>query len=454
MKQKKKIVFSLFYFSSFFSQAEAQSLQQLYDLADQHNQQITVSQTGLSAASEAVMVSKNAMLPNVELSASGSYIGDATLMSRGFSTSGTTSVILAGLGPQKVENGRQKSPHWGNSFTAQVSQVIYAGGAIRAGIRISELGEQMATLDVEKNRQEVRFLITGYYLDLYKLQNQQMVIDQNIMLTKKVIQNMEARCNQGTVLKNDITRYELQLMTLQLTKEKLKDAQNIINHQLCTTLHLADGSTIAIDTLMLNREMKSMNAIANEHNWQQKASENNIGIQQANIASQLAEQKIKTTRAESLPSLALIAEDNLFGPYTNDLIPVNANVNAWFVGIGLKYNLGSLWKNTHSVRHAQLNYKQTQEQLALAREGVENSIQAGYVNFLTSFKEVETQQKQVELATQNYDVVQNRYQNQLALLTDMLDASSMKLSADMALVNARISLLYNYYKLKYISNTL
>jgi outer membrane protein TolC len=50
--------------------------------------------------------------------------------------------------------------------------------------------------------------------------------------------------------------------------------------------------------------------------------------------------------------------------------------------------------------------------------------------------------------------VQNRYQNQLALLTDMLDASSMKLSADMALVNARISLLYNYYKLKYISNTL
>jgi outer membrane protein TolC len=197
-----------------------------------------------------------------------------------------------------------------------------------------------------------------------------------------------------------------------------------------------------------------MNAIVNEHNWQQKAFENNIGIQQANVASQLAEQKIKTTRAESLPSLAVIAEDNLFGPYTNDLIPVNANVNAWFVGIGLKYNLGSLWKNTHSVRHAQLNYKQTQEQLALVREGVENSIQAGYVNFLTSFKEVETQQKQVELATQNYDVVQNRYQNQLALLTDMLDASSMKLSADMALVNARISLLYNYYKLKYISNTL
>ena len=375
-------------------------------------------------------------------------------MSRGFSTNGTTDVIIAGIGPQKVRNGRQETPHWGNSFTAQVSQVIYAGGAIRAGIRITELGEQMATLDVEKNRQEVRFLITGYYLDLYKLQNQQMVIDRNVQLTEKVIKDMEARCQQGMVLKNGITRYELQLMTLQLTKEKLKDAQSIINHQLCTTLHMADKKVIVVDTTKLNQEIASLKTIANEHNWQQTASENNIGIRQANVAIQLAEQKIKTTNAASLPSLALIAEDNLFGPYTNDLIPVNANVNAWFVGIGLKYDLGSLWKNKHNINHARIHHQQSQEQLVLARENVEKSIQAGYVNFLTSFKEVETQLKQVELATQNYDVVQNRYQNQLALLTDMLDASSMKLSADMALVNAQISLLYNYYKLKYISNTL
>ena len=454
MEQKTKVVLFLLSLSTFFNPLKAQSLQQLYDLADHYNQQIVVSQTGLRAASEAVMAAKNAMLPNVELSASGSYIGDATLMSRGFSTNGTTDVIIAGIGPQKVRNGRQETPHWGNSFTAQVSQVIYAGGAIRAGIRITELGEQMATLDVEKNRQEVRFLITGYYLDLYKLQNQQMVIDRNIQLTEKVIKDMEARCQQGMVLKNDITRYELQLMTLQLTKEKLKDAQSIINHQLCTTLHMADKKVIVVDTTKLNQEIASLKTIANEHNWQQTASENNIGIRQANVAIQLAEQKIKTTNAASLPSLALIAEDNLFGPYTNDLIPVNANVNAWFVGIGLKYDLGSLWKNKHNINHARIHHQQSQEQLVLARENVEKSIQAGYVNFLTSFKEVETQRKQVELATQNYDVVQNRYQNQLALLTDMLDASSMKLSADMALVNAQISLLYNYYKLKYISNTL
>ena len=122
--------------------------------------------------------------------------------------------------------------------------------------------------------------------------------------------------------------------------------------------------------------------------------------------------------------------------------------------IGVKFNLGSLWKNKHHIRKARTEHRQSREALALAREGVENAVQANYTNLLTSYTEVKTQQKQVELANQNYSVVQNRYQNDLALLTDMVDASNMKLSAEMALINARISMLYNFYTLKYVTNTL
>jgi len=430
------------------------NLQQLYQLADRQSQQISVSEIGLQAAGEAVAAAKSAMLPNVNLSMSGSYIGDATLMSRGFSTGGTSDVIIAGLGPQAVANGRQDTPHWGNTFSAQASQVIYAGGAISAGIRLAELGEEMALLDVEKNRQEIRFLIAGYYLDLYKVKNQLEVIDKNIQVTEELIQHMRARHEQGTVLKNDITRYELQLKNLELTKVKLTDAMSIINHQLAITLHLPEGSVIEPDIQELENEYLSLASVASQDTWKQTAAEQNIGIRQANVAAGMAEQKIKATKAASLPSVALVVEDNLFGPYTNDLIPVNSNVNAWFVGLGVKYNLSSLWNNRHQVRKARIDARQSREQVTLARKGVENGVQAGYVNFLTAFTEVNTQEKQVELADQNYAVVENRYQNELALLTDMLDASSLKLSAEMSLVNARISLLYSYYKLKYVTSSL
>jgi len=430
------------------------SLQSLFGLADQQSQRIKVSEVALKAAEEGVASAKSAMLPSVEFSLQGSYTGNAFLMSRGFSTSGTTEYIVPGLGPQQVENGKQSTPHWGNSFTARASQVIYAGGAISSGIEMAKLGRQLAELDVEKNRQEVRFLLTGYYLDLCKLQNQSQVIAKNIELTEKVIEQMKARREQGTVLKNDITRYELQRQSLLLTKAQIDDAQKIIRHQISTTVHLPEGEDFEVDTQSLEEEGMALKTLTSEESWQQTAAENNIDIRKASLVSEMSEQKVRNTRAASRPSVALVVENNLSGPYTSDLIPKNANVNVWFVGIGVKYNLSNLWKNKHNIRKARHENTQARESVQLAHEGIEKGVQASYTNLLTSSVEVRTQEKQVELADQNYTVVKNRYDNDLALLTDMLDASNMKLSADMALVNARINMLYNYFKLKYITNTL
>ncbi len=426
------------------------SLQTLFDLADRESRRIKVSEAALKAAEEGVASAKAALLPSVELSVQGSYTGNAFMMSRGFSTSGTTEYIVPGLGPQQVENGKQPTPHWGNSFTAMASQTVYAGGAISSGIEMAKLGRQMAELDVEKNRQEVRFLITGYYLDLCKLTNQSQVIDRNIGLTEKVIAQMKARREQGTVLKNDITRYELQRQSLVLAKTQIDDARKIIRHQIATAIHLPEGEEFEVE----EPGCDEADLARDEALWQETASGNNIDIRQASVASEMAAQKVKSTRAASLPSVAVVAENNLFGPYTADLIPKNANVNAWFVGIGVRYSLSAIWKNKHDIRRAKHNRTQAGESVMLAREGVENAVQACHTTLLTNAVEVQTQEKQVELADQNYAVVRNRYDNDLALLTDMIDASNMKLSADMALVNARINMLYNYYKLKYLTHTL
>ena len=433
---------------------QTMTLTTLYDLADRQSQKVRVSEVALRAADEGVAAAKSALLPSVDLSLQGSYTGNAFMLSRGFSSSGTTDYIVPGVGTVPVANGKQDTPHWGNSFTAQVSQVVYAGGAIRSGIRMAELGKEMAELDVEKNRQEVRFLLTGYYLDLCKLDNQMEVVSQNIALAKKEIEQMKARRGEGTVLQNDITRYEFQLQSLELTLTKLKDASTVINYQLVKTLHLPEQTVILPDKNELDTDINALSTIAAQEIWQRTAADNNLGIRQATVSTNLAEQEVKQVKAESLPSIAVVAENQFFGPYTQDLIPKDCNVNVWFIGIGVKFSLGSLWKNKHNIRKARIEHQQSQEALVLVREGVENGVQASYTNLLTSYTEVKTQQKQVELANQNYSVVQNRYQNDLALLTDMVDASNMKLSAEMALVNARIGMLYNFYKLKYVTNTL
>lgn len=58
----------------------------------------------------------------------------------------------------------------------------------------------------------------------------------------------------------------------------------------------------------------------------------------------------------------------------------------------------------------------------------------------------------MQLARENYDVVSRRYQNGLAIVTDLTDAANMRLDAELQLANARINLVYAYYNLCFVAN--
>lgn len=159
-------------------------------------------------------------------------------------------------------------------------------------------------------------------------------------------------------------------------------------------------------------------------------------------------------RAARLPEVAMTAADHLDGPITIEVPVLDNNFNYWQVGIRVSYNLSSLFRDNRRLRQAKLQVNQAQERYALAQEEVDNAVQAGYVNLRTAFTELRTQEKSVLLASEHYEVVNSRYAHELALLTDLLDAANMKLSAELGLVNARISVLYHYYQMRYITHTL
>src|SRR5574344_2882759 len=139
-------------------------------------------------------------MPKIDLSLSLAYNGNGVVVDRDFSNP-----ILAAI------------PPFGNNFALEVSQVIFSGGAIKNGIKISELSAQLASLEAEDNRQNIRFLLVGHYLEMCKLENQILVFDTHIAQTEKMLENMRSQYKEGTAIQNDITRYELQLQNLKYT---------------------------------------------------------------------------------------------------------------------------------------------------------------------------------------------------------------------------------------------
>ena len=408
------------------------TLEALFRIADEHNTSIKSFQSTIAETEAGIAAAKAQRLPDVDATVSFSYLGGGRITDRDFTN---------GFGVH--------IPHYGNNFAVQASWAFYTGGAITSGINLSQLAAEMAKASASDNRQHVRMLVTGYYLQLHNLKNQERVFDENIALAESLIALTEQRRSEGVVLKNDITRYELQLESLRLARTQVQNQAKVVNHQLTTALGIAESVNI-----LPSETFEGFSLEESEVFWQEEALTNAPSLKQAQLSMEMSQQQVKLEKSARRPTIALVAEEHLDGPITVEIPNLNKNLNYFFVGIGLKYRFGSLYKNNKKVRQAKLAVETAQLRHKAVTEQVENAVQAAFVNYQTSQSELSTSQKSVELAQENYEVISNRYHNGLALVTDMVDAANQRLDAQLALVNSRINVLYNFYNLKYITGTL
>ena len=413
------------------SKKENMTISQLFQKVEDNSKSLRTSLSGVEAAHLGIESAKSKKLPDLDASLSFSYIGNALITDRDFSN-------VHGL----------KSPHFGNNFAFQAQQVVYAGGAINAGIKLAELGKQQAEVGVKLTRQQIRFIALGQYLDLYKIDNRIKVYEKNIELTRQLIDDIKEKQTQGMALKNDITRYELQMESLKLGLTALRNNRSILNHQLCNTLGMNQGSMEIIPDATIADKTYGKEG---EAYWQTAGTLNSPLLEQSSNAIRIAEQKEKIAKSDLLPKVAFVAADNFDGPILFELPPIDKNLNIWYVGVGVKYSLSSLFKSNKRIKQAAVETRQAKEAHAVQADQLNNNVQAAYVQYQQTYVELETQRKSVELAQQNYDVMNARYLSQLALVTDMVDASNLKLNAELSEVDARINIVYAYYRMKYVA---
>ena len=406
------------------------TINQLFQRVEDNSKSLLTRKTGVEIANYGIETARSKRLPDIDASLSFSYLGNVLMTDRNFSN-------VHGM----------SSPHYGNSFAVEAQQVVYAGGAINAGIKLAELGKQQAEVGVKLTRQQTRFVALGQYLDLYKVDNRMKVYAKNIELTEQLIADIKEKQKQGMALKNDITRYELQMEGLKLGLTTLRNNRSILNHQLCNTLGLEQDVKIIPDSTLSEKSY----AKDGESYWQNNSSMNSPLLEQSSLNIRMAQEKEKIAKSELLPKVAFFAANKFDGPITFELPPIDKNLDIWYVGVGVKYSLSSLFKSNKRIKQAAVETRQMQETYNLQAEQLNNNVQAAYVQYQQTYVELETQQKSVELARQNYEVMNARYLSQLALVTDMVDASNLRLNAELQEVDARINIVYAYYRMKYVA---
>ena len=409
------------------------TLEQIFVSAEANSAILRPCFTAETEADQEISVARAKRLPDINTSLNLSYIGDGFTTKRDFSDYQKASI-----------------PHFGSSISVVIEQPLYTGGAISGSIAMAELKSATQRFSTDLERDNLRIQLTGLYLDIFKYYSLREVIDNNIGSARKILDNIRARYDQGTVLMNDITRYELLLTNLEMEQIKINNLIDIVSHSLVTLAGLPDNHLIIPDTTMLDRALPYT-----DEDWWQKESQNNSSILKiANNNIEISKTAQKLANSERLPKIGIQAGWNLDGPILVEIPPINRNLSYWFVGVGLNYNFAALYKSNKAVIRSHTATLKAREELESQKEQLNIAIHTDFVKYMEAYEELKVRDKSVELSDLNYHTTSTRYMEGMALITDMLDAANARLQAQQQLVDARIEILYSYYKLLFTSGTI
>lgn len=402
------------------------TLEEIFECAETNSAGLRASFAAQTEAEREISVARAGRLPDISADLSLGYNGDGFTTDRHFG-----------------DYQKAPIPHFGNGLSLKVTQPVYTGGAITSSIDLARLKSTAARYATDFQRDNIRFRLTGFYLDIYKYNNLRGVMENNISAARKVLQEMRARYDQGTALQNDITRYELLVTDLELQLVRINNTISILNTNLVTTAGLPASTVIVPDSTILSRSMPAEGAAW----WQNEAEANSPSLSLARAGVEISRKADALVRSERLPKIGLQAGWSFDGPILTEVPPINRNLSYWYVGVGVRYNISSLYKTNKSLSRSRASIRRAQEQLDAAREDVTMAVNSDHVRYLEAYEELKSRQKGVELADRNYRVTSTRYSAGMALITDMLDAANSRLDAEQQLVNARINIIYYYYKL-------
>ena len=160
----------------------------------------------------------------------------------------------------------------------------------------------------------------------------------------------------------------------------------------------------------------------------------------------LAENEVKIARSDYFPTISLYAGNTLARPISRTMADMFSN--SWSIGLSISYPISSLYRNRTNVTRQKQNVSLMVNAADQTLQQLRMEVKDAWLRHEESLEQVKTLELSVLQAKENYRIMQNRYYEQLSILTDLLDANNVMLEAELQLTQARTRVIYNYYRLQ------
>lgn len=349
----------------------------------------------------------------------------------------TNSLSIGGAAPLHL-------PNRADAFigTAGVQELIYGGGKLKYAKESTKLLIDVAHLDADKNKEEVSYAIIQTYFSLFKVIQSKKVIAQNLEAIASQLKQAQRFYEQGLVTKNDVLRFQLQQANVSLTELEIENNRKVMNYNLVILLGLPDETEIALTESELS--LKNIEPLAN---YMQAAFANRQELQQLTLQDKAANFKIKTIKADVLPTVGIGANAYYINPSGGFIPPSGQFLTPLTIGATVSWNMASLWTNKNKVSEAKIQQKEISLQQDILTDHLKTELNKNYQDYKLAIQRIDVLGASIAQAVENDKLLESKYKNNIASATDRIDAETLLYQAKINLEIAKADAGIAYYTL-------
>lgn len=390
------------------------SQEQCREMALAHSETLQQADNARREAELDRRIVRTQMLPKIEGSATASYLlPDMDLMGSELRMRGT---YMAGL---------------------TLTQPLYTGGKIAAGRRLARIGEAAAAEQQRMTRMEVLAEADEAYWTLLAVQSKVELLESYAAMLDTLSRQTAVAVDAGMTIANDLLRVESRRSDIRYQLQKVRNGADLCRLSLCRIIGVEADCPIELTDTAAAAEPQPLVADLQER----------PELQLLRQQVEASREQIRLSQADLLPVVGLTAGYTYYGNIRlNSLIDLGEGNympyrQEFRDGIGLamlavKIPIFHWGESRKKVRKARYELQNAELELQKNSRLLELEVQQAIRNLQDGGRLVATAEIGLQQAEENLRVMQHRYAEAMAPLTDLLEAQTQWQQARSNLIEA------------------
>ncbi len=323
-----------------------------------------------------------------------------------------------------------------------LEEAVYAGGKIRAGNKMADIGMEMAKENINANRMKVIAELDQAYWLYVSVQSKVKLAKASVDMLQSLLYRVKDNYDVGYVNRNEVLKVQVEYDKARLNLQKAKSGLELTRMSLCRETGLSFDTPIETDTVI--EFNKNLIATFGNEDVQQRPE---YKLMSKNI--ELEQNKVKSARADFLPQIGVKAGYAYVGgvelnnsDFTSNGAYALANISIplfnWFEG-----------KNKVSSAKAEMQIKEYDFEKNAKLLQLE--IEKAKFNLKDAAFRVEMTEDALTQAKENLRVSNDNYEVGKVLLSDLLVAQTQWTQANNEAIEAKTA--YKLQETEYLRVT-